>query len=48
MKKKRNIGGLIVSIILTIVCMAPFCYVVFESFFTAENAFTLEYYYDVF
>ena len=48
MKKKRNIGGLIVSIILTIVCMAPFCYVVFESFFTAENAFTLEYYYQVF
>ena len=48
MRKKRNIGGLIVSIILTIVCMAPFCYVVFESFFTAENAFTLEYYYDVF
>ena len=48
MRKKRNIGGLIVSIILTIVCMAPFCYVLFESFFTAENAFTLEYYYQVF
>ena len=48
MRKKRKIGGLIVSIILTIVCMAPFCYVVFESFFNAENAFTLEYYYQVF
>ena len=48
MRKSRNIGGLIVSVILTVICMAPFCYVVFESFFTAENAFTLEYYYQVF
>ena len=29
MKKKRNIGGFIISLILTVVCMAPFCYVIF-------------------
>ena len=48
MKKKRNIGGFIISLILTVVCMAPFCYVIFKSFINAENAFTLEYYYEVF
>ena len=44
MKRKRNIGGFIVSLVLTVLCMAPFCYVLLESFFTAENAFTMEYY----
>lgn len=48
MKKQRNIGGVIVSLVLTIICMAPFCYVLLESFFTAENRFTMEYYYEVY
>ena len=46
--KKRNVGGAVISVFLTLLCLLPFCYVLVRSVLNPEAGLTLEYYYQVF
>ena len=46
--KKRNVIGAIVSGILSLICLLPFCYVLVRSVINQTGGLTLEYYYQVF
>lgn len=46
--KKRHTFSTVISIVLTFICVAPFLYVLINSFISVAGSLTLENYYEVF
>lgn len=47
-QNKSMIFGNVFALILTLLCLIPFCYVLLRSFWKADGSITFQHYYDVF